>query len=104
MLQCPKELQFYFMISFFKVILWLSFQMPVFGIDSIIELLTVLTFLISAIRFQSKQLNCCCFQQVYLAALFVQWSQVPPNSNCRETADIPETTDKGSTEINNMKT
>lgn len=80
MLQCPKELQFYFMISFLKIILWLLFQMPVFGIDIVIELLTVLTFLMSAIRFQSKQLNCCYFQQFCLAAWLFHWSQVPPNS------------------------
>lgn len=76
MLQWPKELQIYFIISFLKTIFWLSFQMSVFGIGSVIELLTILTFLISAIRFQSKPLNCCYFQQVYLAALLVHWSQV----------------------------
>lgn len=75
MLEFPGKLQFYFTIGFFKIVFWLYFQIRVLSIIMLFTgLLTILTFLITAIRFQSNQLNCCCFQQVYLAAVLILWS------------------------------
>jgi len=54
-----------------KKISWICFQMPVINIKKITGLFAIVSFLISTIRFQSKQFNCCYLQQIYLAALFV---------------------------------
>lgn len=94
------------MIRFFNEIFQICFQIPVLSIDNVIGLLIVLTFLISTIRFQNAQFNCCSFQQVCLAVLLVLWSQVPPNSvesQEKKKKKTPKKTTKWSAEVINLK-